>query len=217
MLVRMPPNIQMVLKLAIVGLAVVGVFVVTAMGVLDAKSAMTDLVMLVTGLAVALGISGGLTSGAAQLVRGQTPETGPTVIVNPSPSLAPVTSSPKAMFPPSGRPPANERGFVHLRSLAAVLGLGVILVGATGATCTPGQAVADLSIGLNAAICVLNTISANEAKGMPEGAAIENAAATCFVTTAQATGVLAAHRKALVLEGYAKSPAPAAKSPIGSF
>jgi hypothetical protein len=130
----MNASTQMALKLGIVGVTVIGIFLLAALGRIDAADSLHDIVIVVGGLVLALGISGGLANGAEKLVQGQTPETGPAVVVTQS--LAPAA---KAMFP--SKPPANERGFVHLRSLAAVLGLGVILVGATGATCTPSQVV----------------------------------------------------------------------------
>ena len=134
MLACMNASTQMALKLGIVGVTVIGIFLLAALGRIDAADSLHDIVIVVGGLVLALGISGGLANGAEKLVQGQTPETGPAVVVTQS--LAPAA---KAMFP--SKPPANERGFVHLRSLAAVLGLGVILVGATGATCTPSQVV----------------------------------------------------------------------------
>lgn len=97
----------------------------------------------------------------------------------------------------------DSLGYAPVHVLFAVVGVGGLGILCIGASCQ--ETVKDVTIGLNAAICVLNTVASEEAAGKSEAAAIEGAAVTCLVTTAQAAGVLAAHRKALVLEGYAKT------------
>jgi hypothetical protein len=87
-------------------------------------------------------------------------------------------------------------------TLASIVAMG------TGATCTPTQTVADVTIGLQAAICVLNTVVADEQGGHSEAAAIEDAVLKCGVSAAQAAGVLAAYRKAEMAEGFVPKPTP---------
>lgn len=106
----MNSNYQMVLKLSVVILAVVGIFVLAGMGKIDPAAALSGIVTVVGALVVALGISGGLSSGAAQLVKGQSSDTGPAVVVTPAKSVA---------------PPAS-RGFVSLRMLGFLGALGLV-------------------------------------------------------------------------------------------
>jgi hypothetical protein len=196
-----PMNYQMVLKLGIVGVTVVGIFVLAALGKIDATTSLHDIVIVVGGLTLALGISGGIASGAAQLVRGQTPETGPAVVVTSNPIVAA-----KAMYSSKPPPAANQRGFAQLRGVLLISALPLVLFATTGATCTPAQIATDVTVGLQAAICVLNTVAVDEQGGKSEAAAIENAIAACGVTAAQAAGILAAHRKAETIEGMKKAP-----------
>jgi hypothetical protein len=77
--------------------------------------------------------------------------------------------------------------------------------------CTPGggippQTATDVVVGLNAAECILTTYSADIARGEAETAAIVDTTIKCGVTAAQATGLLGAHRKAMVVEGYVVRP-----------
>ena len=109
----MNPNmsVQLAIKLALVGVTIVGIFVLAAMGKLDAAASIHEIVVVVAGLTVALGISGGLSNGAAQLVRGQSAETGPAVVVHPSlpPPLAPLYR-PSSVHPPSSVRPTATTG-----------------------------------------------------------------------------------------------------------
>lgn len=81
-----------------------------------------------------------------------------------------------------------------------LLALALALVLGTGATCTPAQGAADVTIGLNAAICVIETITSEEQGGIGEVQAIADAVIKCGVSAAQAAGVLSAHRKAETLD-----------------
>ena len=187
-----PVNYQLILKLGIVAVTIIGIFVLAALGRLDAKDSLQDIVIVVGGLTVALGISGGLANGAAQLVRGQSIETGPALVLMPS--KAPPAPSP--MFPAgSNRPP----GYVLAKLLPAVALLGVLVFG-IGATCTKEQIVKDVTIGLQAAACVLITVATDEQGGKDEATALESAAVTCGVSAAQAAGILGAHRRAMTLD-----------------
>ncbi len=85
----------------------------------------------------------------------------------------------------------------------------VLCAGCGGCGLSGPQVVQGIDVGLNAGICVLNTVSGDEAAGQSETVAIEDAVIKCGVSAAQASGILAAHRKAEVQEGYV--PKPAAK------
>lgn len=80
------------------------------------------------------------------------------------------------------------------------LGVFLLAIMCTGATCTPAQGAADVTIGLNAAICVIETITTEEQSGIGEVQAIADAVIKCGVSAAQAAGVLSAHRKAETLD-----------------
>lgn len=67
---------------------------------------------------------------------------------------------------------------------------------------TGTQAVTDVGIGLNAAVCVLDTYSADVQAGKSEADAVADAIVKCGVTAAQAGGILSSHRKAETAEGY---------------
>lgn len=88
----------------------------------------------------------------------------------------------------------------------------VILVGAALALCgcTNGipnpQTVQDVTIGLNAAVCVFETYSTDLGAGKGEVTAIADCVAKCGVSAAQATGLLDSHRKAEVAEGFVPKP-----------
>jgi hypothetical protein len=75
-----------------------------------------------------------------------------------------------------------------------------------GCGLTGGQVVQDVTVGLNAAVCVLNTVSADESAGQSEVQAIADAVVKCGVSAAQAGGILDAHKAAMVREGYALRP-----------
>lgn len=62
------------------------------------------------------------------------------------------------------------------------------------------QTVQDVTIGLNAAMCVLTTYATDMQAGKSEGDAIADAAIKCGVSLVQATGVLDAHKRAETLE-----------------
>lgn len=83
------------------------------------------------------------------------------------------------------------------KPLSVLFMILLVACGLTGA-----QAVTDVVTGLNAAACVLNTVSADEAAGKPEADAIVDAVLKCGVSAAQAGGILDAHRKAEVQEGF---------------
>lgn len=88
----------------------------------------------------------------------------------------------------------------------------IVLAGAALALCacvggvpTP-QTVQDVTIGLNAAVCVFETYSADRNAGKSEGDTIADCAIKCGVSAAQASGLLDAHRKAEVAEGFVPKP-----------
>lgn len=88
----------------------------------------------------------------------------------------------------------------------------VLALACTGCAGTSTQTVVkDVTIGLDAAVCVLNTYPPLIAKGVGEVQAIEQTAAVCGLTVLQATGVLGAHKKAEVLEGFVLKSEPAKK------
>ncbi len=84
-----------------------------------------------------------------------------------------------------------------MKTMFAVCAFG--LAGCTNGTPTP-QTVQDVTIGLNAAICVLTTYATDMGAGKGEAASLADAAIKCGVSAAQASGVLASHRAAESLE-----------------
>jgi hypothetical protein len=84
----------------------------------------------------------------------------------------------------------------------------VTALACTGCGLSSQQVVKDVTIGLDAAVCVLTTYTADIAKGMTEEAAIANTAITCGVSAAQAGGILAAHKRAEVTEGFVSKQKP---------
>jgi hypothetical protein len=95
-----------------------------------------------------------------------------------------------------------------MKTMFLKLSLAAICFACTGCAGTSTQTVVkDVTIGLDAAICVLNTYPADVAKGMTEPQAILDTAIACGVTVVQASGILAAHKKAEVLEGFVPKPA----------
>lgn len=94
------------------------------------------------------------------------------------------------------------------KSIAGGAALLVVVVCATGCAAngapTP-TTVQDVTIGLNAAICVIGTYSSDISQGKGEVDAIADCVIKCGVTAAQASGLLDAHRKAETLE-QAKKP-----------
>ena len=80
--------------------------------------------------------------------------------------------------------------------------------------CTPAAVASDIASGAQAAICVLNTYSADIAAGQGDAAAAVDAANKCNVAQTVANDVLSSHRKAEIVEGYVLRPA--APAPAGS-
>lgn len=102
----------------------------------------------------------------------------------------------------------SPAGAVAAATKAAGAALLLLVLGAcAGCGLTGGQVVQDVTIGLNAAACVLNTVSAETAAGKTEEQAVADAVVKCGVSAAQAAGVLDAHRKAEVTEGFVLKPA----------
>ncbi len=80
--------------------------------------------------------------------------------------------------------------------------IALVCLALTACGLTGGQVVQGVDVGLNAAVCVLNTVSADESAGKSEGDAIADAIVKCGVSAAQASGILGAHKAAMVREGY---------------
>lgn len=113
----------------------------------------------------------------------------------------------------SGQPPTNTAASRARARAAAATTLGgamlACLLGCSGCGATAGQVVQDVTIGLNATVCVLNTYSADIAKGEGEVQAVADAALTCGLSVAQAQSALDAHRAAEVREGFVVRPVDA--------
>lgn len=127
----------------------------------------------------------------------------------------PVPSMP-APTPTTPETPAAKRGFASLRALAFSSLVGLLAVVGIGANCNgppgvPQGTVQDVTVGVNAAVCALNTYSSDVAAGMGWQAVIEDVAVKCGLPVAQAVGLLDAHRGAMVREGYVLKP----NSPAG--
>lgn len=131
-------------------------------------------------------------------------------------------ASPRLAYRTSARPLDTRllppRWVLQLR--ACVLCLAVMLFGGStmlacvGGVPTPAT-VQDVTIGLNAAVCVLQTYSSDMAAGKGAAAAILDCGAKCGVSAAQATGLLDAHQKAETLErASAPDAGPPAKASL---
>lgn len=98
------------------------------------------------------------------------------------------------------------------------LALLCVVAACTGCAGTSqATVVKDVTIGLDAAVCVLNTYPGDIAKGMTETQAIEDTAFHCGLNVLQTSGVLAAHKRAEVQEGFVLKPSTAPSSaPAGS-
>ena len=79
--------------------------------------------------------------------------------------------------------------------VAGILLLGLV-VGTQSGCQVPAQDVTDVVIGLNAAVCVLDTYTADTSAGQTVAQAVADSVIKCGVTAAQASGVLAAHANA---------------------
>lgn len=143
-----------------------------------------------------LGMAGTIVAGFMQALLGGSSSGGGTL-----------TSLPGGASKANGPvPPASTRGRLRLvPMLAAVFVLGILVSGCNGATPTP-QTVTDVTIGLNAAVCVLTTYATDMNAGKGEVDAIADCVIKCGVSAAQATGLLDAHRKAETLEKAGKLP-----------
>lgn len=103
--------------------------------------------------------------------------------------------------PPTATPLAKAAG-----AAVVLLGLGGLLRGVTACS-VPPQTVADISVGVQAAACVLDTYATDLQSGKSETQAIADSALKCGVSAAQASGLLAEHRKAAIAQGCALRPA----------
>jgi hypothetical protein len=93
-----------------------------------------------------------------------------------------------------------KKKIVALTALfAATFAIGYSIEGCNKDGPSP-QTVTDVTIGLNAAICVINTYATDIAKGKSEADAIVDTAVKCGVSAAQAGGILAAHKSAETIE-----------------
>lgn len=95
-----------------------------------------------------------------------------------------------------------------MKRLVAIAGV----IACATISCTNGvpnpQTVTDVTIGLNAAQCVLSTYAQDTHDGKGELEAVADAAIKCGVSAIQASGVLDAHRKAETLEKVTAARAP---------
>lgn len=128
-----------------------------------------------------LGIAGTIIAGSMQALFGGSSSGGGTLT-----SLPGVASKSNGPVPPAA-------------SRVGLLGVVFACVGCVNGQPTP-QTVQDVTIGLNAAMCVLTTYATDTQAGKSEGDAIADAAIKCGVSLVQATGVLDAHKKAETLE-----------------
>lgn len=107
------------------------------------------------------------------------------------------TSLPGSVVSGGTKPPTAAR--------ATLIGAVLACCGCVNGVPTP-QTVQGVTIGLNAAVCVFETWSGDVGAGKSEPDAIADAAIKCGVTAIQASGLLDAHRKAEVAEGYVLKP-----------
>lgn len=170
-------SIFMYLKLGIVGLMLVGIFVLAALGKIDAQVAITSAVGAVGALVVALGISsaGGAAATAIQaqtramVARGEAVDA-----VDQVKRVGGVLAK------------GDQRGFVSVRALVgllvlgsgitiAILGIGDLMGCSGSVSVPPGVATA----GANFAACVLVTATTDEIAGMQPGAIAVDCLAKC--------------------------------------
>jgi hypothetical protein len=93
-----------------------------------------------------------------------------------------------------------------MKRLFGFAGLALAVALGTGATCTPQQGAADVTIGLEAAICVINTVETDLQGGHSQVEAIADAAFKCGVSAAQASGVFSAHVHGMTMQGCTPKP-----------
>ena len=202
-------NLFLILKLAIVGIFMLGVFVLTGMGKVDATAALAAITTGIGTLVVALGISGSGASQAAAMRAAagvEPPSKGGSL--PPSSRVASVDRADKITRPvdvpnvPKSNPPPKS-----LRVPTALLGAACACACAGGAlmACLTPKTVADITVGLDAAVCVLDTYSADLSAGQSEAQAVADAVIKCGVSTAQASGILASHKHAETMEAKAVS------------
>lgn len=80
-------NVQMYIKLVLVGILSLAVFILAGMGKLDAQQAVNSVVLLVGSLVIALGISGGV----AQALKSPDVQAALHTIPPPAPPPMPMT------------------------------------------------------------------------------------------------------------------------------
>jgi hypothetical protein len=100
---------------------------------------------------------------------------------------------------------------VRLNSL--VIAFVVACAFIAGVACQNGQpapvspgVVTDVTVGVDAAVCALNTYATDQAAGMSWEALVADVAVKCGIPVAKVVGLLDAHRGAEVKEGYALRP-----------
>jgi hypothetical protein len=168
------PSLFLTLKLAIVGAAVVGVFVLAALKLIDPAIAIGSVVALVTGLSVALGIS---SSGAAQ--ASATRDAAATQVTG-----IPIPPTPGRDATPAETPKAKaaQAGFVRLPVLALLLAaVGLVACGLFGAVEAP---IADCT----------GRVLADAAKGMTVVQIVEDAGGPCALDAAAVMALLLASK-----------------------
>lgn len=89
----------------------------------------------------------------------------------------------------------------RVKTMCAVLALSL----AAGCGASAPVLVQDVTVGLQAAICVLRTYSTDVQAGMPVGSALADSAVKCGVSALQASGIIAENRAAMEREAARKA------------
>jgi|HubBroStandDraft_6_1064221.scaffolds.fasta_scaffold300931_3 hypothetical protein len=103
-----------------------------------------------------------------------------------------------------------ERGQAPIAMLVALAGIACMILGIAGlltdCSATPQQVATGVEVGLNAAVCVIETYTGDLAAGKSDADAVADAAIKCGVTAVQASGVLSELRAAEVRQGFVLRP-----------
>ena len=95
--------------------------------------------------------------------------------------------------------PADKQTLARYKAVAAGTALTALALFLPG--CSNPRTPADIAIGLDAAVCVLDTYTADISAQQTEAQAIADTIIKCGVSAAQASGVLASHKRAENAEG----------------
>jgi hypothetical protein len=178
----MNPTPIVYVKFSLIGIVIVAIFILAAMGKLDATAAVATAVGAVGALVVSLGISSAGTS-AATAIEAHT--------------RAMVASVDSSDMVKRGLGTGPQRGFASVGSMLIVIGVsafGVCVLAAVVnlTACSGGispQGATDIQVGLNATVCVIGNGATDLAAGMSPAQIVADLVAKCGVSVAQVSTI----------------------------